>query len=321
MPSITSIDLSIVVPVYNEEKSVILLSDAIHEAVEPLGVSYELIFVDDGSDDGTIDRLKEITRTKPNTIILKFGRNFGQTSALAAGFHRARGKYIITMDGDLQNDPADIPHITGFLDEGYDVVSGWRKNRKDSFLSRYIQSVVANRILSWVTNVKIHDFGCTLKGYRADFVKHLRLYADMHRYIPGMATMLGARVKEIVVRHHPRRYGKSKYGISRAIKVLSDMIVLRMLTRFSAKPLNYFGLFSLPIFLLALIMTFVAFVDTSKVLLVSYTTIIFPAVAILCYFLAFHFLMVGLLCELFVKSCDESVQQLYTVETLGEGKQ
>lgn len=307
------------IPVFNEEESVAPLAEAITKVVEELGRPYEIIFVNDGSTDNTSERLLEVSRIFPNTEILSFSRNFGQTAALAAGFHRARGRYIITMDGDLQNDPEDIPRITHILDQGYDIVSGWRKDRKDSFLTRLLPSIVANRILSWVTDVRIHDFGCTLKGYRADFVRRLRLYSDMHRYIPGMATAVGARVKEIVVQHHPRRYGKSKYGISRAFKVLTDMIVLRMLIRFSAKPLHYFGLFSLPIFLFAVAMSFVAFVDTTQVLLVNYTTIIFPAIAVMGYFLAFHFLMLGLLCELVVTVGQESLQQLYTVETLSEG--
>ena len=310
------VEVSIVVPLYNEVESLDLLHREIRRAIGEMGRSCEIIYVDDGSTDGTFERLTEIVREDPRSMALSFARNFGQTAALAAGFHSARGRYIISMDGDLQNDPRDLPRVVRTLDEGYDVVSGWRRDRKDPWLTRRLPSVAANWILARVTNVKIHDFGCTLKGYRADFVRRLRLYSDMHRYIPGMAAAMGARVKEIVVRHHPRRYGKSKYGISRAIKVLSDLIVLRLLIRFSAKPLHYFGLISLPIFVFALLMSFVAFFDTSKIMMVSYTTVIFPTIAVLGFFLGFHFLMIGLLCELVVEVGEESVEQLYRVETL-----
>ncbi len=320
MASSMDVKLSIVVPLFNEEESVIPLYEAISKVVRGLGKSYEIIFVDDGSTDATCHRLKDVLENGENTVILRFGRNFGQTAALAAGFRRARGNYIITMDGDLQNDPEDIPQILRLLDEGYDIVSGWRRDRKDTFLTRRLPSIVANRILAWVTNVPIHDFGCTLKGYRSDFVRRLRLYSDMHRYIPGMATAVGARVKETVVNHHPRRFGKSKYGISRAIKVLNDLIVLRMLIRFSAQPLHYFGLISLPIFLFALLTSFVAFVDTTRIMMVTNTTIIFPTIAILGFFLGFHFLMIGLLCELVVKVGEESIEQLYSVEVLSGGE-
>ncbi|MBU0755646.1 MAG: glycosyltransferase family 2 protein [Planctomycetes bacterium] len=320
MTRVSKKDLSVVVPLYNEEESIWPLAKAIMKVMLQLGRPYEVIFVDDGSTDQTIEHLKEIAQAFENVVILKFSKNFGQTAAMAAGFHHARGRYIVSMDGDLQNDPEDIPKILHYMDNGYDIVSGWRKDRKDFFATRRLPSIVANRILSWVTNVRIHDFGCTLKGYRADFVRNIRLYSDMHRYIPGMATAVGARVKEIVVRHHPRRFGKSKYGISRAIKVMSDMIVLRMLIRFSAQPLHYFALFSIPIFLFALVMSFVAFVDTTRVLFLSYTTIVLPTIAVLGFFLAFHFLMSGLLCELVVKVSEESIEQLYTVQTLSEGE-
>jgi glycosyltransferase involved in cell wall biosynthesis len=313
-------DLSIVVPLYNEEESVWHLAESIVKVMGRLDRSFEIILVDDGSTDTTFEKLKEIVDALPNIVILRFSKNFGQTAAMAAGFHMARGKYLISMDGDLQNDPEDIPQILEHMDAGYDIVSGWRKNRQDFFVTRRLPSIMANRILSWVTNVNIHDFGCTLKGYRADFMRNIRLYSDMHRYIPGMATAVGARVKEIVVNHHPRRFGKSKYGISRVFKVLSDLIVLRMLIRFSAQPLHYFALFSIPIFLFALIMSLIAFVDTTNFHFISYTTIVLPSIAVLGFFLAFHFLIAGLLCELVVKVSEESIEQLYTVQTLSEGE-
>jgi len=319
--STQKIELSMVIPVFNEEDSVTPLSDSIIRVMGNLDIPFELIFVDDGSTDKTYDKLEKLCNKYPHMVIIRLTRNFGQTSALAAGIHNAKGKYIITMDGDLQNDPEDIPRIIELLDDGYDIVSGWRKNRKDSFMMRLLPSIVANKILSWVTNVKIHDFGCTLKGYRAAFLRRVRLYSDMHRYIPGMATAVGAKVKEIVVRHHARKYGVSKYGISRATKVLSDMILLRMLIRFSAQPLHYFGILSLPVFLFATVLSFLAFVDTHSLFIVSYTTIVLPTIAILTFFLAFHFIMVGLLCELVVKVGEESIEQLYSVETLSRGKQ
>jgi glycosyltransferase involved in cell wall biosynthesis len=276
--------------------------------------------VDDGSTDATYERLQSVVEKYPNVRVLRFSKNFGQTAAMAAGFHAARGKYLVSMDGDLQNDPEDIPAILKLMDEGYDVVSGWRKDRKDFFVSRRLPSIAANRILSWVTNVRIHDFGCTLKGYRADYMRNIRLYSDMHRYIPGLATAVGARVKELVVKHHPRRFGQSKYGIGRALKVASDMIVLRMLNRFSAKPLHYFALWSIPIFLFAFVMSFVSFVDMKQMFFISYTTIVLPTIAVLGFALAFHFLMIGLLCELVVNVSEESMEQLYSIKVLSEGE-
>ncbi|MFH2002624.1 MAG: glycosyltransferase family 2 protein [Planctomycetota bacterium] len=312
-------DISIIVPLFNEEESILPLADAIMNVVTQLDRPYELIFIDDGSTDRTFEHLQNIVNENPNVVVLKFSKNFGQTAAMAAGFHKARGRYLISMDGDLQNDPKDIPRIIELMDAGFDIVSGWRKDRKDFFATRRLPSIIANRILSWITNVRIHDFGCTLKGYRWDFVRNIRLYSDMHRYIPGMAAAVGARVKEIVVEHHPRRFGTSKYGMSRAIKVMSDMIALRMLIRFSAQPLHYFALFSIPIFLFALVMSFLAFIDTTQIHFISYTTIVLPTIAVLGFFLAFHFLMSGLLCELVVNVSEESMQQLYTVHTLSEG--
>ena len=310
------LNVSIVIPMYNEEDSVEPLTRAVKEVMESTDRSYELIIVEDGSTDETFSRLEAAAKRYDRLSVLKLTRNFGQTAALAAGIHHARGRYIVTLDGDLQNDPKDIPEILGLLDADYDIVSGWRKDRKDAYLTRLLPSIVANRILSWVTNVRIHDFGCCLKGYRADYLRRVRLYSDMHRYIPGMATAVGARVKEIVVRHHPRRFGVSKYGISRTLKVMSDMILLRMLVRFSTQPLHYFGLLSLPIFGFALVMAFLAFVDTHSLNMISYTTIVMPTIAVLGFFLAFHFVMIGLLCELVVKMGDDSVEQLFRVETL-----
>ena len=309
-------EVSIIVPVFNEAPNLKTLVEDTLGVMRAEARPFELILVDDGSTDNGPDLLRVLKTQAPELRVIFLRRNFGQSAAMTAGFDHARGDIVVTMDGDLQNDPRDLPRVVRTLDEGYDVVSGWRRDRKDPWLTRRLPSVAANWILARVTNVKIHDFGCTLKGYRADFVRRLRLYSDMHRYIPGMAAAMGARVKEIVVRHHPRRYGKSKYGISRAIKVLSDLIVLRLLIRFSAKPLHYFGLISLPIFVFALLMSFVAFFDTSKIMMVSYTTVIFPTIAVLGFFLGFHFLMIGLLCELVVEVGEESVEQLYRVETL-----
>jgi glycosyltransferase involved in cell wall biosynthesis len=227
-------------------------------------------------------------------------RNFGQTAALACGFDHARGEWIVTMDGDLQNDPEDIPTLLALLEEGYDLVCGWRRDRKDRFFSRRLPSRIANAMLSDLTGVRVHDFGCTLKGFRASFIQSLPFYSEMHRYIPALAGSVGARVTEVVVRHHPRRFGESKYGISRTFRVIYDLIALRLLTRFSVRPLHWFGVGSLPCFLFALIAFFFAFVDHTTGEPVHYSTIVFPTILMLLVYLGFHFLVVGLLAELAV---------------------
>lgn len=294
--------LSVIIPVYNEAGSIGSLLRDVEGTLDRIDRRSEIVVVDDGSRDGTAAALEAHRLQSRRLRVVSLRRNFGQTAAMAAGFHAARGDVMITMDGDGQNDPGDIPGLLEHLDAGFDIVSGWRKDRRDRYLSRVLPSVTANRILAHVTGIRLHDFGCTLKAYRASFIRRVRLYSDMHRFIPGLAAAVGARVGERVVRHHPRRQGVSKYGIGRTWQLLTDMVVLRLLVRFSGQPLHYFGLLSIVTFACSLGVTFIAFVDTSSMRLVNYSTVVMPAVATLAFCLSFYFLMMGLLCELALRS-------------------
>ncbi len=232
--------LSIVIPLFNEEENIPILYKKLKENLDPLGKEYEILFVDDGSTDRTLSILEEIQSRDKKVIILSLRRNFGQTAAFAAGFDFARGDVIITMDGDLQNDPADIPKLLELIKDN-DLVSGWRKKRKDPFFSRRLPSLVANWLISNVTGVKLHDYGCSLKAYRRDVIKNLKLYGEMHRFIPAVASWYGVRVAEVEVSHFPRLKGSTKYGISRTIKVVLDLITVKFLQSFSTKPIQFFG--------------------------------------------------------------------------------
>lgn len=234
-------DLSIVIPLYNEEENINELHRKLTETLSKLAITYEIIYVDDGSNDNTLKYLEEIQKNDSHVVILSLRRNFGQTAAFAAGFDFVRGDIVITMDGDLQNDPEDIPKLLEAIKDA-DIVSGWRKKRKDPFFSRRLPSRVANWLIGKVTGVKIHDYGCSLKAYRREVVKNLRLYGDMHRFIPAVASWYGVKIKEVEVRHHPRYKGKSKYGIGRTIKVLLELITVKFLHSFSTKPIQFFGL-------------------------------------------------------------------------------
>lgn len=232
--------LSIVIPVYNEEENVQLLYDRLKRVLESMGNEYEILFIDDGSTDRTLSLLEIIQAADAHVMVLSLRRNFGQTAAFAAGFDFARGDVVITMDGDLQNDPADIPKLVDMMKD-HDLVSGWRKKRKDPFLSRRLPSIVANWLISKVTGVKLHDYGCSLKAYRREVIKNLKLYGEMHRFIPAVASWYGVRIAEVETVHHPRLHGKSKYGISRTIKVVLDLITVKFLQSFSTKPIQFFG--------------------------------------------------------------------------------
>jgi glycosyltransferase involved in cell wall biosynthesis len=236
--------LSVVIPVYNEEENVQLLHEGLRNALDPLNQEYELLFVDDGSTDKTLPILEEIQAHDNKVVVLSLRRNFGQTAAFAAGFDFSRGDVVVTMDGDLQNDPADIPKLLELIKES-DLVSGWRKKRKDPFFSRRLPSMMANWLISKVTGVKLHDYGCSLKAYRRDVIKNLKLYGEMHRFIPAVASWYGVRVAEVETVHHPRMRGKSKYGISRTIKVVLDLITVKFLQSFSTKPIQFFGPFGI----------------------------------------------------------------------------
>jgi len=232
--------LSIVIPVFNEEENIRLLHERLKTVLDPLNKEYEMLFVDDGSTDNTLSLLEEIQAKDQRVIVLSLRRNFGQTAAFAAGFDFSRGDVVVTMDGDLQNDPADIPKLLELIKDN-DLVSGWRKKRKDPFFTRRLPSIIANWLISNVTGVKLHDYGCSLKAYRREVIKNLKLYGEMHRFIPAVASWYGVRVAEVETIHHPRMHGKSKYGISRTVKVVLDLITVKFLQSFSTKPIQFFG--------------------------------------------------------------------------------
>jgi glycosyltransferase involved in cell wall biosynthesis len=234
------LDLSIIIPAYNEEDSVHPLYDGIMAAVPPLGLAFEVILIDDGSTDGTFARCAAIAESDPRVRVIKLRRNAGQTPAMVAGIDHAEGRILITMDADLQNDPADIPLLLREIERGHNIVVGWRQKRQDKFLSRKLPSVIANWIIAKATGIDVKDNGCTLKAFQADLIRNVPLYSEMHRFIPAMASTAGARVAQVKVRHHPRRFGQSKYGISRIYKVCLDLIAIRMLIAFARRPMFCF---------------------------------------------------------------------------------
>jgi len=242
-------DLSVIVPFYNEEENIRRMHAAIVAAIEPLGVPFEMVLVNDGSKDRTLELATEIAREDPRVRVVNFRRNYGQTPAMAAGIEQAHGKVLITMDGDLQNDPRDIEQFLAKINEGYDIVVGWRFNRQDKLVSRKIPSKIANWLIGKVTGVPIKDNGCSLKAFRASLIKEIPLYSEMHRFIPAMASIAGPRVAEIKVRHHARQFGQSKYGLSRVYKVLLDLMVIKTVASFTSRPLRWFTLLSAPLVL------------------------------------------------------------------------
>jgi glycosyltransferase involved in cell wall biosynthesis len=296
--------LSIVIPLFNEEESVAALHREVTGAAAGLGRSYEILYVDDGSDDETAARLAEIAAADPAVKVVRFRRNYGQTAAIQAGFDQARGEVIVTLDGDLQNDPADFGLLLGWIEQGYDVVCGWRRDRKDRMLSRRLPSLAANWLIGRLTGMRIHDNGCTLKAYRREVVKRARLYAEMHRFLAPMMTLSGCTYKEVVVNHRPRRFGRSKYGISRIWKVFLDLLTVKMLLGFTTRPAVWFGLLSLP-FLAGMLLALVVSVY-------SYATIprgasfplVFPTVTVLLAVAFAHLNLLGMFAELVVKVGD-----------------
>ncbi len=247
------VDLSVVVPLHNEEDSVKLLYESISDALSGIAVEYEIIFVDDGSGDRTLEIASSLALADSRLRLVEFRTNYGQTPAMAAGIDLAHGEIIATMDGDLQNDPSDIPSMLEQMDDETDMVVGWRKNRQDKLITRKIPSWIANRLIGKVTGVPIRDNGCSLKLYRANVIKKVPLYSEMHRFIPAMASITGARVKEVAVSHHARQFGESKYGLSRVYKVLLDLLTIKTIVGFSQRPLLWFGLLATPFMLFALV--------------------------------------------------------------------
>jgi glycosyltransferase involved in cell wall biosynthesis len=235
------IDLSVVVPVFNEEENLESLFAQLVRVLESLSYRYEIVAVDDGSRDGSFAILQRLHAANSRIKVVRFRRNFGQTAAFAAGFERARGEVVVTIDADLQNDPADIPRLLDKMAEGYDVVSGWRKDRQDCFLGRKLPSMIANRLISVVTGIRLHDYGCSLKAYHRDVIKNVHLYGELHRFIPALASWMGVSVAELPVAHNPRRFGRSKYGLSRTVRVVLDLLTVRFMLSYSARPMQLFG--------------------------------------------------------------------------------
>jgi glycosyltransferase involved in cell wall biosynthesis len=302
------LDLSVIVPLYNEEESVGPLYESIHAAISGLGLNYEIVFVDDGSRDATFDLASDLGRQDPHLRVIKFRRNYGQTPAMAAGIDHASGRILITMDGDLQNDPADIPLFLEKINEGYDIVVGWRFNRQDKLVTRKIPSRIANWLIGKVTGVPIKDNGCSLKAYRADVIKSVPLYSEMHRFIPAMTSLAGARIAEIKVRHHARKFGESKYGLSRIYKVLLDLLGIKTIVSFGSRPLLWFGILALPAALLSVTMLVASvlnlFAEPGRFSVpIAGTGVLFGA-------LAFFLVMGGALAELIYKTGDLKLGQL-----------
>jgi glycosyltransferase involved in cell wall biosynthesis len=315
-------DLSVVIPVYNEVDSLPFLHQSIHEALKDLKRSWEVIYVDDGSRDGSMDLLTSLAaQDAEHVVVVEFRRNFGQTTAIAAGIDHALGDVIVFLDADMQNDPADIPMILEKLDEGYDVVSGWRRDREDNGLTRNLPSHAANWLISNVTGVHLHDYGCTLKAYRREVITGFKLYGEMHRFIPVYANSVGAKILEVPVRHHARQYGKSKYGLERTMKVVLDLMAVQFLTKAANKPIYLFGGGGLALFTLGFLgMLFLAirkFIFQIDIL----TSPIF-IISVMVAMTGFQAILMGLIAELLVRTYHESQQKpTYTVRKVLRGGQ
>ncbi len=304
-------DLSVVAPLYNESQNVGPLVGWILEALAEYPGRFEVILVDDGSRD---DTWQHIVAASADSRVhgLRLGRNVGQTAAMMAGFDHARGRSVVSLDGDLQNDPRDIPALLAKLDEGYDLVCGWRQQRQDKFLLRKVPSWVANRIIRRLTGVPITDNGCSLKAYRRDLLDRISLYAEQHRFIPALSASVGARITEMPVRHHARRFGESKYGISRTVKVLADLFTLKMITTFRSRPLLGFGVATLPLVAAAALFTVMWIVAATQFSPSKATALVFPGAALLIAAAAFYLGMLGLVAEVAVSSERESANEIPT---------
>ncbi|MDD8014084.1 MAG: glycosyltransferase family 2 protein [Acidobacteriota bacterium] len=302
------IDLSIVIPVYNEGENLEDLYQEINAACGRLQKSCEIIFIDDGSTDNSMAVLRGIHGRDPKVKIIRFRKNFGQTPALSAGFDYARGDIIITLDADLQNDPGDFPRLLEKVDEGYDIVSGWRKSRKDRFLTRLVPSKIANWLISHITHVRLHDYGCTLKAFRREVVKNIHLYGEMHRFIPAIASDMGVSIAEVEVNHRPRRRGKSKYNIFRTPRVILDLLTVKFLLSYSTRPLQIFGIFGLVSGLTGGILAIVLSYQR-LVLRQAIANRPLLLLAILLIVIGIQFITLGLLAEIMVRAYHESSQK------------
>ncbi len=321
--------LSLIIPVFNEEENLPLLHEAIRAALEGLGIQWEVIYVDDGSKDRSLDVLHALAVSHPGQIrVVELRRNFGQTAAIAAGIDHAAGDVIVLMDADMQNDPADIPMLLEKIQEGYDVVSGWRRFRQDRFVTRTLPSRIANALISRVTGVHLHDYGCTLKAYRREVLTGFRLYGEMHRFIPAYAGSVGARIVEVPVTHHPRRFGQTKYGLERTIKVILDLFTVKFLISYSAKPIYLFGGTGLGLIGGSSLMLLFLLVRRFAIGTSVFDSPLF-IVGIMLAILGFQSILMGLIAELLVRTYHESQRKpTYTVRdvisagerTNGEGR-
>lgn len=301
------IELTVVIPIRNEAQGLEELHRELTQTLGAWGRPYEIIVVDDGSTDDSFAILARLLKGDPNLRVIRFRRNFGQTAAFSAGFAHARGRVIVTSDGDLQNDPKDIPMMVQRLEDAQlDIVCGWRKDRKDAFLSRLLPSMVANRLISWATGVRLHDYGCSLKAFRAEVVKPLKLYGEMHRFIPAIASEQGVALQEAVVNHRPRKHGRSKYGISRTVRVILDLITVKFLLSYSTRPLQIFGLIGMAMFLPGLAIT--GYLGTLRVLGIQAIGSRMPLLllGILLIFTGVQLVTLGLLAELQARTYHES---------------
>ncbi len=308
--------ISIVVPVFNEEDSLPELERALFDAAAGFGLPFEIIAVNDGSSDRSAEVLKEIAARHPEFKVVNFRRNFGQTAAMMAGINYASGDVIVSIDSDLQNDPADIPRLLKKLDEGYDVVSGWRQDRKDAAITRNFVSRVANRLISWISGVSLHDYGCTLKAYRRDVIEGVKLYGEMHRFIPIYAKAEGARIAEIAVNHRPRRFGSSKYGLERTLKVILDLLVISFLDRYFSKPIYVFGGFGAASMIAAIgclfWMLYLKIVEGISMILTP-----LPMLSAMLFLIGIMGILMGLLAEILVRVYFESQSRpAYNVQSV-----
>ena len=312
-------DISVVVPLYNEEDNVQLLYEEIKGVLDTMAEQAEIVFVDDGSRDATLAKLEAIQAGDDHVRVVSLRRNFGQTAAMTAGFDHARGGVIITMDGDLQNDPHDIPQLVGKLNEGYDVVTGWRHDRQDAFLSRRLPSQLANRLISWVTGVGLHDYGCTLKAFRREVIDNINLYGEMHRFIPAIASGMGISFTEVKVNHRARRFGTSKYGISRTIRVVLDLITVKFMLSYATRPLHVFGTVGVVSSLLGVTIGLILTVQR-QLFGIGLANRPLLLLAVLLIFMGIQFITIGLLAELVVRTYHESQKKpiYYVRKVLGE---
>ena len=310
-------DLSLIIPVKNEAENLPLLYDAIKQALKPIKRTWEVIFVDDGSEDQSLNVLATLLSEDPECIrVVVFRRNFGQTAAITAGIDYALGNIMVLLDADLQNDPADIPRLLEKLDEGYDLVSGWRKDRKDNQITRTLPSNIANGVISWVTGVHLHDYGCTLKAYRRDVLEGFRLYGEMHRFIPVFAHSVGAKITEIPVSHHPRKFGQANYGLERTAKVILDLFTVKFLLEYSHKPIRLFGGAGAALMLLGAVDLLFLFIRRTFFGVPAFSSPLL-LIGVMFSIMGFQAILMGLMAELLARTYHESQKKpIYTVRTV-----